>query len=196
MKNKKGRLEVITGPAFSGKTEELIKRIRRATYANQGVAIFKSKLDDRYDKTKVVTHNGTSIESVIVEDIYDIIEYIENSVYKIDVVGVDEFQFIKPDDWRENIALVNYCIDRGIRLIIVGLDMNFKKEPFENMLGLFALADEVIKLNAVCVKCGNPANLIQRITDGKPASKHEPVILVGGLDRYEARCRDCYELGD
>lgn len=184
---KSGWLEVITGPMYCGKSEELIRRLRRVKIAKQKVKVFKPVLDDRYSKKDVVSHSGNSIEAVPVDHPEEILERIDAAV---DVVGIDEAQFFHED-------LVEICedlADRGIRVILAGLDRDFRNQPFGPMPELMARAEYVDKLHAICIQCGEPASRTQRLIDGEPAAADDPVILVGASEVYEARCRSCHAL--
>ena len=182
-----GWVEVVCGSMFSGKTEELIRRVRRAQIAKQKVQVFKPVIDNRYDVEKITSHNGLYIEALPVSDAQTILDLVEPDTA---VVAVDEIQFF---DWR----LAQVCNDlanRGVRVVAAGLDMDFRGEPFGPMPLLMAEAEEVDKLHAICVVCGRPASRTQRFLNGKPASYNDPVILVGASEVYEARCRHCHEV--
>ncbi|MGC8826224.1 MAG: thymidine kinase [Anaerolineae bacterium] len=182
-----GSIEVICGSMFSGKTEELLRRIRRAEIARQKVQLFKHSLDNRFHVTRVTSHNGIHREAVVIQEARQILELLEPDT---DVVAIDEVQFF---DWQ--IAEVcNRLADQGIRVIVAGLDMDFRGEPFGPMPLLMAIAERVDKLNAICVKCGRPASRTQRLIDGRPAWYDDPVIMVGASEVYEARCRFCHEV--
>jgi thymidine kinase len=184
---RKGWVEVICGGMFSGKTEELIRRVRRAQIAKQRVQVFKPRLDDRFMVEKVTSHDGDHFEAIVVDDVDDIEARIAPDA---DVIAIDEVQFF---DWR--IAdLVSKLAARGQRVILAGLDMDFRGEPFGPMPLLIAQAEMVDKLSAICVVCGSPASRTQRLIDGQPASYDDPVILVGASEVYEARCRHCHEV--
>ncbi|MFP4198282.1 MAG: thymidine kinase [Halanaerobium sp.] len=184
---KSGWLEVITGPMYCGKSEELIRRLRRVKIAKQKVKVFKPVLDNRYSNKDVVSHSGDSIEAVPVDHPEEILERIDDNV---DVVGIDEAQFFHEDlvEICENLA------DKGIRVILAGLDRDFRSEPFGPMPELMARAEYVDKLHAICIQCGEPASRTQRLIDGEPAAADDPVILVGAAEVYEARCRSCHEI--
>jgi len=185
---RKGWVEVICGGMFSGKTEELIRRVRRAQIAKQRVQVFKPCLDDRYMAEKVTSHDGDHFEAIVVDDVADLEAQIAPDS---DVIAIDEVQFF---DWR--IAdLVNELAESGKRVILAGLDMDFRGEPFGPMPLLMAQAEMVDKLSAICVVCGGPASRTQRLIDGQPASYDDPVILVGASEVYEARCRHCHRVG-
>ncbi|NOZ05115.1 MAG: thymidine kinase [Chloroflexi bacterium] len=184
-----GRIELICGSMFSGKTEELIRRLKRAQIARQNVQVFKPLLDDRYDPERVVSHNGLGFAATTVADVQDILDRVEPDV---DVVAIDEVQFF---DWRVA-AVCNQLADRGIRVIVAGLDMDFRGEPFGPMPLLLAEAEQVDKLTAICVVCGAPASRTQRLINKHPAPYGGPVILVGADEVYEARCRHCHQVAD
>jgi len=184
-----GWIEVICGSMFSGKTEELIRRVRRAQIARQKVQVFKHSLDARYAAREVASHNGVQWEAVPVESTDQLRSLIEPDTT---VVAVDEGQFFDE-------GLVDLCeelADRGVRVIVAGLDMDFRGEPFGPMPQLMARAERVDKLQAICVVCGGPASRTQRLINGQPAAYDDPVILVGANEVYEARCRGCHEVGE
>lgn len=187
IKQRDGWIEVITGPMFAGKTEELIRRVNRLQYAKQNILVFKPSIDTRYGDEDVVSHNNTRTRSVNITKASEIMEYIDDDT---DVVAIDEIQFL--DDEAVNIS--EYLADHGIRVIISGLDRNFRGDPFSFMPTLMAMAEDVTKLSAICVKCHTPATRTQRIIDGRPANYNDPIILVGAKDTYEARCRHCHEV--
>ena len=182
-----GQIEVICGGMFSGKTEELIRRVRRAEIARQKVQVFKPSLDARYTVEHIASHNGLRADAVPVDNPRQIVERIEPDT---SVVAIDEAQFF--DD--EIVGLCETLANRGVRVIVTGLDMDFRGEPFGPMPKLLARAEEVHKLQAICVRCGAPASRTQRLIDGEPASYDDPIILVGASERYEARCRHCHEV--
>jgi len=182
-----GWLEVICGSMFSGKTEELIRRVRRAQIARQKVQVFKPVIDDRYDVQKITSHNGLYVEAMPVAQAADILDMTESDTT---VVAIDEVQFF---DW-EIARVCDELANRGARVIVAGLDMDFRGEPFGPMPLLMAEAEQVDKLQAICVVCGQPAGRTQRLIDGQPASYDDPVILVGASEVYEARCRHCHEV--
>ena len=183
-------LEVIIGPMFSGKTSELIRLVEREVYAKKKGAIFKPSFDKRYSEREVVTHNGLRYAAYSVvasrEGVRRIPRIIEEN--GLDAIGVDEVQFFP----REIVPLLDSLAYRK-RVIACGLNMNFKAEPFLGTMELAARADRVRYLSAVCVICGQEATRTQRLIGGKPAPKNSPVIVVGGKEMYEPRCRDCYE---
>ena len=183
-----GRIEVITGVMFSGKSEELMRRVRRAIIARREVQVFKSHLDDRYSGIRhVSSHDGKQIEAWPVSSALEVAEKIKSDVH---VVAVDEAQFM--DDGIVEVA--NVLADRGLRVIVAGTDMDFRGEPFGPIGPLLAVAERIDKLHAICVVCAGPANRNQRLIDGKPATAEGPTIHVGGSESYEARCRACHEV--
>ncbi len=178
----RGWIEVICGSMFSGKTEELIRRLKRVKIANLSVQIFKPTIDTRYDETKIVSHDTNAIHSTPVLHATDILKLADN----VDVVGIDEAQFFDDEIAKvcETLAL------RGIRVIVAGLDMDYTGKPFGQMPHLLAVADYITKLHAICMKCGNIANISYR----KVADSGQ--VLLGEKDFYEPRCRHCAELKD
>lgn len=182
-----GWIELICGSMFSGKTEELIRRLKRAGYAKQKVQVFKPTLDDRYDKTKVSSHTGNQYEAQIVSSVEEINNLIEEDT---DVIGIDEVQFF---GW-EIAELCNTLANKGKRVILAGLDMDFRGEPFGPMPVLMAQAETVDKLQAICVVCGSSASRTQRLVNNQAAPYDAPVILVGANEVYEARCRKCHQV--
>jgi thymidine kinase len=182
-----GSLTVITGSMFSGKTEELIRRLRRALYARRSVQTFKHALDDRSDLTQIRSHNGVLHEAVAVSTSG---ELLENVLPATEVVAIEEAQFF-------DAGIVEACrrlADSGHDVIAAGLDMDFRGRPFGPMPYLLAEADEVVKLRAICARCGRDASRSQRLIDGRPAPASAPTILVGAQESYEARCRHCHEV--
>lgn len=182
-----GWIEVICGSMFSGKTEELIRRLRRASIAQQAVQVFKPAIDDRYDVDNLVSHSGLDFQAVPINMANEIIKLLQPDTT---VVGIDEAQFFDDD-------LVVVCVqlaEEGLRVIVAGLDMDFRKEPFGPVPMLMAQAESVDKLTAICVCCGGPASFTQRMIDGEPASFDDPQIVVGASEKYEARCRGCHEV--
>jgi len=183
-----GSIELICGSMFSGKTEELLRRIRRAEIARRKLQIFKPQIDSRYGVERVASHNGVAREDVVVVRTAD--EILGLVHRDTSVVAIDEVQFF---DW----SIADLCTrlaDQGRRVIAAGLDQDFRGEPFGPMPLLLALAERVDKLNAICVRCGAAASRTQRLIDGRPARYDDPVILVGGSESYEARCRQCHEV--
>ena len=182
-----GWIELICGSMFSGKTEELIRRVRRAEIARQRIQVFKPKIDDRYSAPEVSSHDGLHFEAEVIESAREILTKLRPETT---VVAVDEAQFL---DWT--IAdVARLLADRGLRVIITGLDLDFRGEPFGPMPLLLAEAELVDKLHAICVVCGAPASRTQRLINGQPAHYNDPVILVGAREVYEARCRDCHRV--
>lgn len=182
-----GWIEVICGCMFSGKTEELIRRVKRAQIAKQKVQVFQNHLDLRYGEKRVASHSGTSIHAITVYQATDIPSLVEPDTQ---VVAIDEAQFF---DW--SVAdIANELAERGQRVIVAGLDMDFRGEPFGPIPLLLAQAELVAKLQAICVVCGAPATRTQRLIDGKPAFYEDPVIMVGASEVYEARCRKCHQI--
>jgi len=179
-----GWIEVIVGCMFSGKSEELIRRIKRAIIANQKAIVFKPQIDNRYETDKVVSHNGISIKAVVVNNANEIKGIAED----YDVIGIDEAQFFD----NSLINIVEDLADNGKRVIIAGLDQDFRGEPFGIIPDLMAIADSVDKLHAICVVCGAVATKSQRLINDKPASYNDPTILVGSKEVYQPRCRKCY----
>jgi thymidine kinase len=182
-----GSVEVICGSMFSGKTDELIRRLRRATIARQKVQVFKPAIDIRYAVEKVTSHAGSDYAAIPVEKALGILQRLEPEVT---VVAIDEAQFF--DD--EIIPLVEELAAQKMRVIVAGLDTDFRGEPFGPMPGLMARAEHVDKLQAICMVCGEPASRTQRLVNGKPAHYHDPVVIVGAAEMYEARCRVHHEV--
>lgn len=182
-----GALIVITGSMFSGKTEELIRRVRRAVYARRSVQVFKHSLETRSDLAEIRSHNGIPHEAVAVSSSEELLERVEETT---DVVAVEEAQFF--DDGIADVC--RQLADGGRVVIVAGLDMDFRGEPFGPMPRLLAEADEVVKLRAICAHCGRDASRSQRLIDGRPAPASAPTILVGARESYEARCRHCHEV--
>lgn len=175
---RRGWIEVICGSMFSGKTEELIRRLKRAKIANQKIEIFKPTIDTRYDKEKIVSHDDNTIHSTPIDNSHKILPLADN----VDVIGVDEAHFFD----EELTKVADELAYRGIRVIVAGLDMDFTGKPFGPMPYLMAKADYVTKLHAICVCCGNIANYSYR------KIKNKEQVLIGELDIYEPRCRVCY----
>ncbi len=182
-----GYIEVITGCMFAGKTEELIRRIKVLEYAKKKIQVFKPLIDNRYSDDKIASHSGSQAESVAVEKASDILQLLQADT---DVVAIDEVQF-----FDEDIVLICECLaDKGKRVMVAGLDMNFRGEPFGVMPELMTRAEFVTKLTAVCSQCGNPATRTQRLVNGRPAKYDDPLVLVGAAESYTARCRHCHEV--
>jgi thymidine kinase len=182
-----GWIEVICGSMFSGKSEELIRRVRRAEIAKQKVQVFKPVIDDRYGRQSVASHSGSYWDAQPVRDVTELAAAIEADTT---VVAIDEVQFF---DWTVA-DLCSELADRGARVIVAGLDQDFRGEPFGPMPLLMAQAEVVDKLQAICVTCGAPASRTQRLINGQPASYDDPIILVGASEVYEARCRRCHKV--
>ncbi len=172
---------------FAGKSEELIRLARRALYAKKKVQVFKPSIDARYHETMVVTHMGVKHEAVPVKSVLDLVSKVCEDTQ---VVLVEEAQFFDR-------SLVDFAVeyaDSGREIILAGLDQDFRREPFGPMAELLAAADEVVKLRAICMKCGAPASHTYRVIDGKPAKWNDPIIMVGATESYEARCRNCFKI--
>ena len=177
-KIRKGSIEIICGSMFSGKTEELIRRIERAKIAKQNVMICKPSIENRYDKDKVVSHDMKAIDCIAVGDATDIIELCKNK----DVVGIDEAQFFN----NNLVDVCNHLANMGVRIIIAGLDMDYEGNPFEPIPQLMSIAEDVTKVRAICIQCGDLANYSYRLVD------ENNQILLGEKKEYEARCRICF----
>lgn len=182
MKHYTGSLEVITGSMFCGKTDELIRRLRRATIARQRVQVFKPVIDNRYSVEKVTSHAGGEFEALPIQRSAEIIENLQPDTT---VVAIDEAQFFDP----EIILVVQRLAEGGLRVIAAGLDTDFRGEPFGPMPVLMAKAEIVDKLHAICMVCGESASRTQRLVNGQPAYYEDPVVIVGASEMYEARCR-------
>ena len=185
---KGGWVEVVCGVMFSGKSEELMRRVRRATLAKKRVQVFKSHLDERYGGIgKIGSHDGGSVEAV---PISNSVELAERVTADAQVVAIDEVQFLD----HGVVEVVNALADRGVRVICAGTDMDFRGRTFGPIGDLLAIAETVTKLHAICVRCGSLATRNQRLINGEPAPAEGPTIQVGGLESYEARCRMCHEV--
>ncbi|NOX62429.1 MAG: thymidine kinase [Chloroflexi bacterium] len=182
-----GWVEVICGSMFSGKTEELLRRLRRAVIARQNVQLFKPAVDDRYGVTTVASHNGLRWEATVVQDAAELQAAIAPETT---VVAIDEAQFFD----EELVDVCNELANRGLRVVCAGLDMDFRGEPFGPMPRLLTQAEHVDKLHAICMKCGGEASRTQRLINGKPAYYEDPVVMIGAQESYEARCRACHEV--
>ncbi len=182
-----GWIEVITGVMFSGKSEELIRRVRRAIIARRRVQVFKSHFDTRYGPASVASHDGREIEAVPVDSAAEIFRQVRPDT---ELVAIDEAQFLDP----EIVTVASALAARGVRVIVAGTDTDFRGEPFGSMGDLMAVAESVDKLQAICVICGDLATRNQRLVDGRPARYDSPTILVGGRETYEARCRRCHRV--
>jgi thymidine kinase len=182
-----GWIEVICGSMFCGKTEELLRRVRRAVIARQHIQVFKPAIDHRYGTSRVASHNGLAWESEAVNGSHEILQRLQSDTT---IVAIDEVQF-----FDEGVADVCHQLaQRGLRVICAGLDLDFRGEPFGPMPRLMAQAELLDKLHAICVVCGAPASRTQRLIDGQPARFTEPVIVIGAAEKYEARCRDCHQV--
>ena len=177
-----GTIEVITGSMFSGKTDELIRRLIRARIARQKVQVFKPAIDVRYAVEKVTSHNGSHFDATPIAAASEILRHLQPDTT---VIGIDEAQFFD----AEIVTVVEMLAERGLRVIIAGLDMDFRGEPFGPMPLLMAKAERVDKLQAICMVCGEPASRTQRLVNGQPAHYDDPVVIVGASELYEARCR-------
>ncbi len=182
-----GSITVICGSMFSGKTEELIRLVRRAMHARKRVQVFKSDLETRSETSLIRTHDGTSFMAIAVPDSRILEQKLEPDVQ---IVGIEEVQFFD----EGIVALCRRLADRGVQVIVAGLDQDFRGLPFTFMPTLLALADDVLKLHAICMVCGGEASRTQRLIDGRPAAWDEPTILIGAEDSYEARCRRCHKV--
>jgi len=187
MRHTHGLIEVVCGSMFSGKTDELIRRLVRATIAKQKVQVFKPSIDVRYAVEKVASHTGSTFDAIPVQKAADILERIEEGTT---VVGLDEVQFFD----AEIVSIAEELSERGIRVIAAGLDMDFRGDPFGSVPQLLAKAENVLKLHAICMVCGDDASRTQRLVNGKPARYDEPVVIVGASELYEARCRQHHEV--
>lgn len=181
----KGSLEVICGSMFSGKSEELIRRLNRAKFAQLKIMTFKHSLDKRTTVEHVASHNGNTFMAIPLDNPQAIVSLITK---EIEVVGIDEIQFFS----LEIVSTVCTLIDLGKRVVVAGLDLDFKGIPFGCMPLLMSIADKVTKLKAICINCGNDAHFTQRLVNGKPAKFDDPIILVGAQESYQARCRTCH----
>ncbi len=182
MRDRVGKIEVVTGCMFSGKSEELIRRLKRAKIAKLNVQVFKPSLDTRVSSIEVVSHTGEMIQAEPVASSSELYKAIKTDA---DVIGVDEVQFF--DDGIFDVA--RQISKDGKRIIFAGLDMDFRGEPFGRMPSLMAIADEVLKLHAICMVCGEDATMTQRLIDGHAAKYSDPIVLIGAEERYEARCK-------
>ncbi|MGN8856367.1 thymidine kinase [Catenibacterium mitsuokai] len=180
-------IEVICGCMFAGKTEELIRRINVLSYARKNILVFKPKIDDRYSTTEIASHAGSKVPCIVISEAKEILDHVN---YDTDVVAIDEVQFFDEDV----VDICEYLADSGLRVMVAGLDKDFRGEPFGVLPDLLTRAEFVTKLTAVCAKCGAPATRTQRIINGKPASFNDPIVLVGAKEAYEPRCRHCHEI--
>jgi thymidine kinase len=182
---KDGWIEVITGSMYAGKTEELLRRMKRIEYAKKSAVIFKPQIDNRYSNEEVVSHDNARAKSIMVASSKEIYDHLQSLPY---AVAIDEVQFFD----EEIVDVCEYLANHGVRVIVAGLDRNFRGEPFGIMPNLLARAEYVTKLNAICQVCGAPATRTQRLINGKPAHYNDPIIMVGAKEQYEARCRHCH----
>lgn len=182
-----GSIEVITGPMFAGKSEELIRRINRLKYAKKKFVVFKPAIDNRYSETEVVSHQKRKTASIPIAKASEILKYV---THDLQAVCIDEVQFFDDD-------IINICdllANRGIRVIVAGLDCDFKGDPFIITAKLLAKAEFVTKLTAICSVCGKEATMTQRLVNGEPAKASDPVVMVGASESYEPRCRKCHRV--
>lgn len=184
---KPGWIEVVTGPMFAGKSEELIRRIKRLEYAKKNVLVFRPRIDNRYSLDEVVSHSNSRRKSILIDKAHDILSHLKEDTY---AVVVDEIQFLD----QEIITISEHLANGGVRVILGGLDTDFRGEPFMITADLMARAEYVTKLTAICVRCGSPATKTQRIVNGKPAHFLDPIVVVGASEAYEPRCRHCHEV--
>ena len=184
-KRKCGWIEVICGPMFAGKTEELIRRTTRLEYAKKKYVVFKPTIDDRYSTCEIVSHSKYKKNAINISKPKEMYKYITNDTY---AVIIDEIQFFSKDI----LPMIEEWADQGKRVICAGLDCDFKGEPFGIIPDLLALAEDITKLTAICTVCGEPATRTQRIINGEPAYATDPIVLVGATESYEARCRACH----
>lgn len=182
-----GYIEVICGPMFAGKTEELIRRITRMEYAKRKFIVFKPRIDNRYSETEISSHNLRKIKAINIDSPSDIYNYLDDSYQS---VVIDEVQFFD----ERMLEIVADLASKGLRVICAGLDMDFKGKPFGIMPELLAIAEKVTKLSAICVCCGCDATRTQRLIDGHEAYDDDPIVLVGAKESYEARCRKCHKV--
>jgi len=187
MSELRGSVEVITGSMFCGKTDEMIRRLRRAAIAKQKVQVFKPAIDIRYDEVRVVSHAGSHFDATPIQNSDDIRKLLDADTT---VVAIDEAQFLD----EGIVDVVNELADNGLRVIVGGLDLDFRGEPFGSMPVLISQAEHVSKLHAICMVCGKDASRTQRLVNGSPANYHDPVVIVGADEMYEARCRKCHQV--
>lgn len=184
-KKQKGYLEVVCGSMFSGKSEELIRILKRSEIAKKNVIAFKHSLDDRKTTEYVMSHNGSKLKAYATTDLNEIKKLVTEHV---DVIGIDEVQFYN----KEIISVICDFLEQGKRVIVAGLDLDFRGIPFGPIPVLMAIADKITKLKAICIECGKDAQFSQRLVNGVPAKFDDPVILVGAEECYQARCRSCF----
>lgn len=184
-----GWIEAICGSMYAGKTEELIRRLKRLDFARRPYVLFKPVIDDRYSQGEVVSHGGLKMNSISIKSPLEILDYIKEDTY---AVAIDEVQFFG----QEVVNVAEFLADQGFRVIVAGLDKDFRGEPFGPMPVLLTKAEEVTKLTSICSVCGAPATRSQRLIDHQAASYHDPIIQVGATEAYEPRCRHCHEIKD
>ncbi|MBN2395121.1 MAG: thymidine kinase [Candidatus Atribacteria bacterium] len=182
-----GSIEVICGSMFSGKSEELIRRVRRVQIAKKKIEVYKPAIDYRYHIQYIFSHNGSKIKAMCVEKAKEILNLTKEDA---DVIAIDEAQFFD----SEIVPVCQALADQGKRIIVAGLDQDFRGEPFGSMPELMAVAEYVDKLHAICMVCGRTASRTQRLVNGKPADYDDPTILIGANESYEARCRHCHQV--
>jgi thymidine kinase len=187
MRHHTGVVEVIVGSMFSGKTDELIRRLRRASIARQKVQVFKPAIDTRFADTKVTSHAGSDYDAQPISSANQILEQLDEDTT---VVAIDEAQFLDADI----IQIIHQMADKDLRVIVAGLDTDFRGEPFGSMPALMAQAERVDKVHAICMVCGEEASRTQRLLDGKPAHYNDPVVVIGASELYEARCRKHHQV--
>lgn len=180
-----GWIEVVTGSMFSGKSEELIKRLRRVRYGKQSLVVFKHSSDKRYDEVKLASHSQNFIEAIPADSVEEMYRIVKEEYPDVEVIGIDEVQFFG----HEVVEFCEVMANEGKRVIVAGLDQDFRGEPFKPMDELLAKAEFVDKFNAICMVCGSPASKTQRLVNGEPAFYDDPIIMVGASEAYEARCR-------
>lgn len=179
---KRGSLEVICGSMFSGKSEELIRRLTRATYARQEVLVIKPRIDTRRGLEQVTSHSGDAIKAQALDSLAELGQTTAT------VIGIDEVQFFTVN----TTSLILQLVEQGKRVIVAGLDLDFRGIPFGCMPSLMAVADHITKLKAICVICGSDAQFSQRLVNGNPARSTDPIVMIGAQEQYEARCRSCF----
>lgn len=184
-----GSIEMITGPMFAGKSEELLRRINRLKYAKKNFLVFKPQIDNRYSETEVVSHSKRSSKAIAISKGEEIYNYYKDG---IDAICIDEVQFFD----EGIIKVIDDLANRGVRVICAGLDCDFKGDPFKISAIILAKAEYVTKLTAICCVCGREATMTQRLVNGVPVSRKDPVVLVGASESYEARCRHCHVVKD
>lgn len=190
LRGRDGWIEIICGSMFAGKTEELIRRITRIKYAKKDVLVFKPVIDDRFSYYDVVSHSQRKVKSIPVNCSNEITEKLSEYTILPYAVCIDEVQFFD----RGLIDVAEDLANKGVRVILAGLDLDFRGEPFGIMPDLMARAEYITKLQAICQICGDPATRTQRMIDGKPADYNDPIVVVGAKENYEARCRHCHQV--